>query len=261
MGAPPPHPRARRVAEGSGGETTPASLADIAWTPHRCHGRPLQARRKAKQAAFATLRPALRLRDKHETGRQALAPHLAPDYGATPSDDRQALAPGCSAYDGSVAEAPEVLTPQQAARALGVSPSGLRRLASIYERVRGRLPREGAARVWPRETITELKRARELVANQRASSIEAALDTDSETVDLSEDLAPSSDNHTGPAIERLLQELVSENHAIREELRALRNEVAELRALPTARPTGKRPDEASPEGGFWQRFRYYWRRG
>lgn len=158
----------------------------------------------------------------------------------------------------AVIEPPEVLTPQQAARALGVSPSGLRRLASIYERERGELPREGPARVWPRAAVVELKHARELVADRRAASIEAALQIEAGTVDVSAELEPAADGQVGGEVERLLRELVNENRAMRDELRALRAEVAELRALPAAKDE---TDGETARGGFWERFRFYWRRG
>lgn len=112
--------------------------------------------------------------------------------------------------------------------------------------------------MWPREAVAELKRARELVADRRAGSIEAALRTEGTTVDVSEDLTPSPDGHSSPKIERLLRELINENRAMRRELHTLRDEVAELRALPPTGPDNTPPRDSPPRGGFWRRFRYYW---
>lgn len=69
------------------------------------------------------------------------------------------------------------MSPNEVARALGVSPSGLRRLAEIYSRVCEELPRDPAsrARSWPETAVTELAAARRLVAAKRAASIGEAL--------------------------------------------------------------------------------------
>jgi hypothetical protein len=56
-----------------------------------------------------------------------------------------------------------------------VSASGLRRLAGIYERSVGSLPRDERGRVWPEEAVEVLEEARAAVREQRAVSIEAAL--------------------------------------------------------------------------------------
>jgi vacuolar-type H+-ATPase subunit H len=71
----------------------------------------------------------------------------------------------------------EFSTPQEAAAALDVSPSGLRRLADIYAGVCGELPRDPRthSRIWPREAVAELATARSLVAEKRTPTIRAAL--------------------------------------------------------------------------------------
>ncbi len=68
-----------------------------------------------------------------------------------------------------------VYPPAEVQARLEVSASGLRRLAGIYERTMGPLPRDERGRVWPEEAVEELERARALVHEQRAVSIEAAL--------------------------------------------------------------------------------------
>ena len=69
-----------------------------------------------------------------------------------------------------------VYEPKDAAEQLGLSPAGLRRLAGIYERVYDDLPRDARrGRLWPQEAIYRLDRARTLVHEGRAPSVEAAL--------------------------------------------------------------------------------------
>ncbi len=105
-----------------------------------------------------------------------------------------------------------------------MSASGLRRLAGIYERSVGPLPRDERGRVWPAEAIGALEAARAAVREQRAASIEAAL----RAQDVPHDVAagpgeggvpvrPAEGSHAdvGPAA------------AILEELRALRGLVEE----------------------------------
>lgn len=153
-------------------------------------------------------------------------------------------------------EPPEVFTPEQAARALGISPSGLRRLASIYERVRHELPRESAKRVWHHEALAELKRARELVATHKAPSIEAALQASEDIIDSSAAVEGinsfNNELRDNEALFSLLREL-------REEVHSLRREVAELRALPVSEPKKQDRSEEPPSGNLWTRFLYYWR--
>ncbi len=68
-----------------------------------------------------------------------------------------------------------VYPPSEVQGRLGVSASGLRRLAGIYERSVGPLPRDERGRVWPEESVEVLEQARAAVREQRAVSIEAAL--------------------------------------------------------------------------------------
>ncbi|MDP9477613.1 MAG: hypothetical protein M3R38_18335 [Actinomycetota bacterium] len=68
-----------------------------------------------------------------------------------------------------------VYPPHEVRLRLEVSASGLRRLAGIYERSMGPLPRDERGRVWPEEVVEVLEQARAAVREQRAVSIEAAL--------------------------------------------------------------------------------------
>lgn len=66
--------------------------------------------------------------------------------------------------------------PGDAAHRLGVSASGLRRLAAAYEEVHGDLPRKigTRARLYPETALTEIAQARALVeAGRYASNVEA----------------------------------------------------------------------------------------
>lgn len=70
-----------------------------------------------------------------------------------------------------------LLPASEAARQLGLSPSGLRRLAMGYERVHGALPRDDrGGRLWTGEALARLDAARALVAAEGAPSVERALD-------------------------------------------------------------------------------------
>ncbi len=69
-----------------------------------------------------------------------------------------------------------VYAPGDVASRLGISGPGLRRLALIYERVYGELPRDPKlGRVWPQGAVERLERARADVQAGRAVSVEAAL--------------------------------------------------------------------------------------
>ncbi len=96
---------------------------------------------------------------------------------------------------------------------LAVSPSGLRRLAAIYERAVRPLPRDERGRVWPEEAVETLQAAREAVREQRAVSIEAAL-KGQEVEGVSEPL-PDAPRPPGANLDVV-------GAAILEELRALR---------------------------------------
>jgi DNA-binding transcriptional MerR regulator len=72
----------------------------------------------------------------------------------------------------------EVLwNPGDVAKRLGVSASGLRRLAGSYAELYGELPRDssGTSRLWSTEAVNRLEAARALLAAGRARSIKDAL--------------------------------------------------------------------------------------
>ncbi len=75
---------------------------------------------------------------------------------------------------------PELLIPPKgAAERLGVSASGLRRLATLWEEIYGPIhwegEREGGGRVYPLSVVTKLEAARGLVREGKSKSIQNAL--------------------------------------------------------------------------------------
>jgi hypothetical protein len=70
----------------------------------------------------------------------------------------------------------EVYLPEDVAKRLRISSAGLRRLAVIYERVYGELPRgPNRGRLWTGDAIERLESARLAVQQGQAVSVEAAL--------------------------------------------------------------------------------------
>ena len=118
--------------------------------------------------------------------------------------------------------------PAQAAEALGVRPSTLRRWAKVYERVAGPLPRdERGGRLWPQEALAFMAEAKRRADAERISIEQAAARLAEEGVPERLDLPDRSD----PA-EQLLQALRGLDErlaAVEAELRALREENAALR--------------------------------
>ena len=110
-----------------------------------------------------------------------------------------------------------VYPPHEVQARLEVSASGLRRLAGIYERTIGPLPRDERGRVWPEDAVEALEDARTLVRESRAVSIEAAL--------RGQELDPGAETY--PATQRPSREATDAGAAILEELRALRKLVEE----------------------------------
>ncbi len=165
-----------------------------------------------------------------------------------------------------------------AAEQLGLSPSGLRRVAAIYEAVHGELPRkqDTRARLYPAEALERLTTARRLVEAEVYRSIGEALEAlvrgvpVNLTVELSDAAPVRSQAVPNEALGVLLGELRGlreENAEIRAELRALRSEVGELRRLPVASVTSPTdlldPDEPAAvevEGPFVRAARWLERR-
>lgn len=72
-----------------------------------------------------------------------------------------------------------VYPPAEAARLLEISVSGLRRYGLLYEEIFAPLPRDPQGRrLWTPEAVTRLRRAKALMGEGRAVSIQAALEAD-----------------------------------------------------------------------------------
>jgi hypothetical protein len=138
-----------------------------------------------------------------------------------------------------MADAEVVMNPGDVARRLGVSPSGLRRLAGVYAQVYGDLPKDssGTSRQWPGEAVYRLEQARALMAAGQARSIKDAL------LAVEKGATPSADaalalGQDGRVVEALgvvatrLEAVLDSNRRLEAEVEALRREVATARALP-----------------------------
>ena len=135
-----------------------------------------------------------------------------------------------------------VLNPGDMARRLGVSPSGLRRLAGVYAELYGELPKDssGTSRLWSPEAVRRLEAARALMAAGQARSIKDAL------MAVEGGAAPpvevmAHDGRVEAALGVLatrLEALQASNERLEAEVAALRSEVAESRALPEAERPG-----------------------
>jgi hypothetical protein len=149
-----------------------------------------------------------------------------------------------------------VYGPADVATRLAVSSAGLRRLAAVYERVHGELgrdPRHG--RLWPQEAVERLERARGMVRDGQAVSVEAALTS----LTFGE---PRADDPEPPALARAPEEQDRDRAlgAVVSELRALRWAVEEQNQRLHALEEENRQLRASlppPRGGqtppWWER--------
>jgi hypothetical protein len=134
-----------------------------------------------------------------------------------------------------------VLTPGEAARQLGVSPSGLRRLAVIYGEVYGDLQKDagGTSRIWTQEAVVRLQRARALMAAGQARSVRDAL------VAVEGGAAPRVEVAvSGGDVAAALGMVATQLEAVLESNRRLEAEVAALRLEVEARAL---PPGVSPE--------------
>jgi hypothetical protein len=123
------------------------------------------------------------------------------------------------------------LEPSAAAERLGVSASGLRRLAPIYEKVHEPLPRRGTgdeskrARLWSTESVERLKDARTLVEQGRCKTILEALKALQVGVISTLEVEPvNSKQGLDMATQRTLEVLIKEVSALRDEVEALRKD-------------------------------------
>lgn len=126
-----------------------------------------------------------------------------------------------------------------AAEQVGVSASGLRRLAPIYEAVHGELPRKPKSlnRLWPQTAVERLQRARQLVEAERYRTISDALTALVRGIEADEvELAPTAARVSPDATQKALELLTLE-------VRELRQEVAGLKALPASAAVDSKPVE------------------
>ncbi len=152
-----------------------------------------------------------------------------------------------------------VLSPGEAARRLGVSPSGLRRLAGVYGAVFKELPKDssGTSRIWPQEAIGRLERARALMAAGQARSVADGLRAVEGGAVASQEAALAL-GRDGRMVEALgvvsaqLEAVLEGNRRLEAEVRILREEVEASRRLPPANssPAGSELHETPPEGPF-----------
>ncbi len=143
-----------------------------------------------------------------------------------------------------VSDPRRVYPPNEVQARLEVSASGLRRLAGIYERAIGPLPRDERGRVWPEDAVEELERARALVRDQRAVSIEAALrGQEGPPAEDVRDATPLLDRGGPSPAEAILDEL----RALRELVEEQNRRIAELEeAVRTGRELEAPRDEPEP---------------
>jgi hypothetical protein len=138
-------------------------------------------------------------------------------------------------------DAEVVLSPGEAARVLGVSPSGLRRLAVVYGEVYGALQKDASqtSRVWPQEAVVRLQRARALMAAGQARSVRDALVAVEGGAAAPVEMAVSDGR-----VEAALGVVATRLEAVLDSNRRLEAEVAALRAEVAAKAL---PPGASPE--------------
>jgi hypothetical protein len=135
-------------------------------------------------------------------------------------------------------DAEVVLSPGEAARVLGVSPSGLRRLAVVYGEVYGELQKDagGTSRIWPREAVVRLQEARALMAAGQARSVRDALRAVEGGAAPPVEMAAAGGDVVAAlgVVATRLEALQDSNQRLEAEVTALRSEVEGLRALPAS---------------------------
>ncbi len=152
-----------------------------------------------------------------------------------------------------------VYDPARAADLLGVSASGLRRLAPIYESVFGELKRVGKgdeekrSREWPSEAVGRLQAARQVTGRGRPyRTIEAALEAIREGVEVEGVEIDFGGRQAGAdvATSQALQVLIGEIQALRLEVQELKQGRELLQAdkpAPEIKNPGKVEDSAAVE--------------
>lgn len=144
-----------------------------------------------------------------------------------------------------MSDAEVILNPGDVARRLGVSSSGLRRLAAVYAEVYGPLQKDasGTSRLWPPEAVDRLERARALMAAGQARSIKDALLAADKGVLPRLEVAVQ-DGRVAEAlgvVAARLEAVQESNARLEREVEALRSEVAEQRALPAPNTAATEP--------------------
>jgi len=120
-------------------------------------------------------------------------------------------------------------TPARAAEVLGVGRSTLRRWAHLFERVIGPLPRdERGGRLWTAEALALLAEAKRRASGERISMEEAlkALKGGARDLEL-----PKPPEDLGREVLGALERLAERLEAVEAELRALKEENAELKRV------------------------------
>ncbi len=126
-----------------------------------------------------------------------------------------------------MAEEPVYYTPARAAEVLGVGRSTLRRWGHLFERVVGPLPRdERGGRLWTAEALALLAEAKRRASGERISMEEVlrVLKESARGLEL-----PKPPEDLGREILGALERLVERLEAVEAELRALKEENAELK--------------------------------
>jgi hypothetical protein len=135
-------------------------------------------------------------------------------------------------------DAEVVMSPGEAARVLGVSPSGLRRLAVVYGEVYSDLEKDagGTSRMWPREAVVRLQAARALMAAGQARSVRDALRAVEGGATPPVEMATASGDVVAAlgVVATRLEAVLDSNRRLEAEVAALRSEVEGLRALPAS---------------------------
>ena len=145
-----------------------------------------------------------------------------------------------------------------AAEQLGVSASGLRRLAIIYETVYGKLPRKPRSnnRLFPEEAVERLQVARALLQAEKYRTINEALEGIKYGL-VAEDEIEASQANKEPA-PQALELLIAEIQGLRKDLKQAREDNAalqsQLRATAKQLPNAKDSQEDGAIVGTAKRF-------
>jgi len=147
-----------------------------------------------------------------------------------------------------MAEETVYYTPARAAEVLGVGRSTLRRWAHLFERVIGPLPRDDrGGRLWTAGALALLAEAKRRASEGRISIEEALAALKGEPLELE---LPKPPQDLGQEVLGALERLVERLAAVEAELRALREENAELkRTLKALEGPSEKPKR--PWWRFW----------